>query len=540
MRRFLFAIFLIFSLVCSAFAGKYDIVDFVYTNDIHGHITVEEARFMNPDFPPKVGGLASVKTFIDRVRARAPKEDYTLFVLDAGDIFQGTLIGLYERGTVIPRAMNLVGYDYWTLGNHDFDYGADIPESLATIMNATCVCANLVDSTTGKLVPYVKPWDITERLGIRFGFFGIVTSRTPRMSFPVNVKGFVFTDMVDATKNCVKELRENGADVVIGLFHTGMPYNPDEGWKEVQKIESGEYATSGMDMNTMELIHFVPGVDIAFSGHIHKGYHTPWEDPVTHTVAVQNYSGTASVGYIRFYFDKKTHKIVKYECPEGDCIVTLFPEEFPPDSIVSAFVKEKQSLAEAGMHDTVGVALGDFHKSKALNTTIGNLVTTAMLEATGADVAMVNKGGIRDDIYKGSITRNDVFRVLPFDNRLIVCSITGKKLKQIIEVGLSSFSHGVCLSGAVVWYDPDREEFDRIIRMEINGEPLREDNIYKFVTIDYLMQGNSGMKILTTIPHKNQFFQGMLMRDAMYHYLEVHKEITPDESKRFINMGNQE
>jgi 5'-nucleotidase / UDP-sugar diphosphatase len=94
-----------------------------YTNDLHGGITEQEADFLNPNFPPLLGGGASAANIIFQYREQAEKEGNIVLLLDAGDIFQGTPIGTQTAGKAVVDYMNLVGYDAVTAGNHDFDLG---------------------------------------------------------------------------------------------------------------------------------------------------------------------------------------------------------------------------------------------------------------------------------------------------------------------------------------------------------------------------------------------------------------------------------
>jgi len=96
-----------------------------FTNDVHGGIIETKAEFLNPEFPPILGGGASAANIIRKVRQQAQQEGFSVLVLDAGDIFQGTLVGTLSKGKAVVEFMNKIGYDACVPGNHDFDLGKE-------------------------------------------------------------------------------------------------------------------------------------------------------------------------------------------------------------------------------------------------------------------------------------------------------------------------------------------------------------------------------------------------------------------------------
>ena len=114
-----------------------------YTNDLHGGITEQEAEFLNPDFPPILGGGAAAANIIFQARKQAEETDDIVLVLDAGDIFQGTPIGTKTEGQAIIEYMNDVEYDAVTAGNHDFDLGKDVFIKMTEKANFPILSANI-------------------------------------------------------------------------------------------------------------------------------------------------------------------------------------------------------------------------------------------------------------------------------------------------------------------------------------------------------------------------------------------------------------
>ncbi len=110
----------------------------MWTNDVHGHIAPEGAKFMNPDFPPPLGGGASAANYIKEVRAKAAAAGEEVLLVDVGDMFQGTPIGNKTQGEAVIKYFNAIGYDFAVPGNHDFDKGRDNTERLARMSEFPC------------------------------------------------------------------------------------------------------------------------------------------------------------------------------------------------------------------------------------------------------------------------------------------------------------------------------------------------------------------------------------------------------------------
>jgi 2',3'-cyclic-nucleotide 2'-phosphodiesterase (5'-nucleotidase family) len=148
-----------------------------------------------------------------------------------------------------------------------------------------------------------------------------------------------------------------------------------------------------------------------------------------------------------------------------------------------------------------------------------NLVTDAMCQRARADFGFNNFGGIRADIKAGTITQEDVFKVLPFGNQVVVFQASGHFLKQIMESKLEGKQRGLAISGGQIIYNSLQPDGDKITRFVINGKPLEAEKIYRIATTDYLMEGNSGLMMLKNIPAEQVAYTGILLRDAVIDYI---------------------
>ena len=127
-------------------------LNLLFSNDVHGGIDAVEATFMNPDFPPPLGGGASAATYIESVRKYAEENDEEVLLLDAGDFFQGHPIGTMSEGVAVINYMNWIGYDAMTIGNHEFDLGYDTLLRTISLAEFPIICGNIIVKETGDLI----------------------------------------------------------------------------------------------------------------------------------------------------------------------------------------------------------------------------------------------------------------------------------------------------------------------------------------------------------------------------------------------------
>jgi len=201
----------------------------IFTNDIHGGIDRSEASFINPDFPPTLGGGAVAGRYILEKRQEAEKNGWGFLLLDAGDIYQGTPLGTLSEGEAVIEYMNTVGYDVLTVGNHDFDNGWQNLKKLAELANFPFLGSNLYRKSTGELAEFVKPYIIKEIQGIKIGIIGATLSATPSMSFPEHVEDLDFRPEVDGINRYLPKIKAQGVNTIFLVTHAWLAYDPEDG-----------------------------------------------------------------------------------------------------------------------------------------------------------------------------------------------------------------------------------------------------------------------------------------------------------------------
>ncbi|MFH1311726.1 MAG: bifunctional UDP-sugar hydrolase/5'-nucleotidase [Candidatus Eisenbacteria bacterium] len=507
-------------------------ITIMHTNDVHGGIDRQGATFMDEEFPPQLGGGASLATLVKTQRAKAEKEGNGFLLFDTGDIWQGSPVGNYKGGEVVIEFMNRLGYDAWAPGNHEFDAGLENAFKLIEMAEFPVVAANLLDRQTGSLPPPATPYIIKEVAGVRIGIIGLITEETEYYSLPETVSRVEFLEVKPVTEKYIAELKGR-VDLIFVISHLGIPYDVRSAYKEM--IETGVEQRIRYGMNAMELVHHVPGIDLLVGGHIHVGLEQGWEDPLTHTICLQTYGRGTGVGVYEILVDPGSKKIVGYNLAEsGGSIVSLFEDEYWPDAEVAEFIEEWVDTAEVGMDEPIGRALIDITRVGVGESQLGNMITDAMREAVDADVAFTNLGGIRSNLAMGVITPRDVFRAVPFENTLVYFEMTGSYLKHVLEWRVKGMRQGAYVSGIEAAYSRARPDFDRLVALAVGGEPWDPDRIYRVATTDFIAAGNIGLQILTEIDPEYVHRTDIQVKEAVIDYVRRHSPLAPRIEGRLV------
>ena len=317
---------LILSLIfASSLHSKSSKLHLVFTNNIHGAIHELPARFINPEFSPLLAGGAGAYTYISNLRKEASEDGDFVILTDAGSLFQGTQLGTDDGGTKIMKWMNWMAYDAFVPGVRDFDQGVENLEKLKREANFPFLASNL------KGVNGIENYKIIDANGIKIGLIGLITPFLFDGLIPENYEGVEVLDLLK-TLNAQIETIRNDVDLIFVLSHLGLPYNREA---EYEKFIKGVFQKDLKIKNAIELAHFTNEVDVIITGGVSKGYDTPWVDPNTHTIVVQNYGNLTGIGHLILNIDKEKKIIKNYTFPtERGMMVNLFTDNIWPDLAV--------------------------------------------------------------------------------------------------------------------------------------------------------------------------------------------------------------
>lgn len=450
----------------------------LYTNDVH--CAVENNL-----------GYRSVEVMRDTLESAGK----SVILVDSGDSIQGDYIGSLTDGEAIVKIMNSLGYDAMALGNHEFDYGVDRLQELDTIADFDFVSCNFIDKETGKTV--FKPYSMVECDGIKFAFIGISTPDTFKSSTPAYFQdedgNFIYDMCADETGDLLAETvtqtaaqaREDGADYVIALSHLGieMTLSP---------------------FTSAELIPQISGVDAYLDGHSHSTVDSNYvKDADGHAVPVSQ-TGTklSSIGMLTF--------------DENGAISTTLINS----AEVEAVIEEEVSVLDEELDVVIGktdfpLIITDPANDKRIvrlaETNLGDFVTDAIRDYTGADIAIINGGGLRADLPSGDITNRNIQSVMPFNNEVSMISCSGQQILDALEYSViyypNEFGGFLQVSGLTFDVDVDvpsgvavddmgmfigiEGDSRRISNVMVNGEPLDPAGQYTLGGISYTLL-NSG------------------------------------------------
>ncbi len=365
----------------------------------------------------EVEGYARMAALKQEQSGRTPH----VAIVSSGDFVQGDVIGSVTQGESIVEIMNLIGYDFVALGNHEFDFGMERTLEIAEKLQAEELCANFTSTKTGE--PVFKPYSIVSYGNCDIAFLGLATPATatsvvPKTFYDENgnlAYSFNSKEFISNAQYWIDKSRREGADYVVVLSHLG-------------DVKDGEYPTS------LDLIHSTSGVDVVLDGHAHT---------VIPDSLVLDKEGKpvllASTGS-HFKFIGKLELSV-----DGKFTSTLLPADSLQDNAeVASYVEEvKKEVLAAGERivgkieeDMPAVDSNGDWLVRDRQMPIGTFCADAFRTVLGTDIAMINGGGIRDGLKAGDVTYNDLLSVFPFGNTACIVSITGAQIVDALEVSV--------------------------------------------------------------------------------------------------------
>jgi len=433
------------------------------------HLNDTHSRIEEDDYAGSMG-LAKVSSIVNDARDAGDN----VLLLDAGDALHGQTIATLSKGESIIDIMNLMGYDAMTAGNHDFNYGQDRLVELAGMADFPILGANVLKSDD---TPLLDEYVIKEFDGVKVGIFGLSTPETLYKTHPDNVAGLTFADPTETAQTMVDTL-EPLVDIIVCLGHIG---------------NEGDYTAEG-------IVSAVDGIDVFVDAHSHTAYETGLK--VNDTLIVQAGEYDKNLGKVSLSYE---NGIVT---ASASLITKDAAADIVPDEAVTALIDEIKTTNEVITSEVVASTdvelLGERGDVRTGQTNLGNLIAESILDATGADVALTNGGGIRASIDVGDITLGEVITVLPFGNYVVTKEVTGADIKFVLEVGLSkypdasgAFPH---IAGMTFTFDPNKAAGSRLVSVKIGGVEVVDTQTYVLATNDFSAAGGDDFTVLADYP----------------------------------------
>lgn len=489
----------------------------IETSDVHG-------SFFPYDFitrKPKGGSLARVSSYVNKLRKTYGEN---VILVDNGDILQGQPTCYYYNYInisdphIAAEVINYMGYNAEAFGNHDVETGHAVYDKWIKEVKCPMLGANIIDVATGK--PYVEPYVIIQRQGVKIAILGLLTPAIPNWLTEDLWKGLRFDEMVKSATYWMKHIQKTEKpDVIIGLFHSGK-----EGG-----IETEEY----MEDASIKVAQEIPGFDLILYGHDHNRHNETITNVDGKSVLCLNPSNNAyNVADATIDLTLKGKKVVDKQISGKIISVTEEPvdEEFmsyfqPHIDKINGYVNRKIGEAKQSIYT---------RDSYFGNSAFNDLILNLELQITGADIAFNAPLSFDAVINKGDIFVSDMFNLYKFENQLYVMRLTGEEIRKHLEMSYDQWvntmkspdDHLLLLtentrndqqrlgfknflfnfdSAAGIDYEVDVTKPNgkkvHIIKMS-NGEPFDESKWYKVAINSY--RGNGGGELLTLgagIPH---------------------------------------
>ena len=253
----------------------------------------------------------------------------------------------------------------------------------------------------------------------------------------------------------------------------------------------------------------------------------------------ESFGNGSSIGHAILLIDRKTKTLVGYDKPhDRGTLITLFEDEIWPDPEIQAVIQPYHEQAEAEMNKVIGTSAVSMVRGGPTSL-MGVVVADAMREYFDADLSFQNNGGVRANISAGDVTSRDIFSVLPFGNELVEVRMDGRIVRRIIERKLAGRSGGIIISGVKMEFDPTRPDYDRVVTLEIGGEPWDPDRTYKVIMTNFLMEGNSGLHFLTSIPPDMVTPTQITTAESLEHYFAENSPVRPQVGLRWVEKPGQ-
>ncbi len=487
-------------------AGHEQTLVLLHTNDMHGRLLEGEYDGM---------GFAKLATLANEFRS----ENDNVLLLDAGDALHGLPIATLTEGESVVRVMNAVGYDVMSPGNHDFNYksetrmGYERLMELAEMAEFPILAANVYKEDGTRLM---NAYELFEFEGFTVAVFGLATPETKTKSHPFNTTGLEFRDPLEEAQKVVAEL-DGMADVVVALVHLGQDEETMETWRSTTVAE------------------MVDGIDVMIDGHSHTTLEEGMMLGDTLLASAGDYNKNLGVVELVITEGEVTEATARLIMKEETTEVAEQQDIMDMIAVYDAMGQE--ALSEVAGVTTVEL-VGVREMVRAGETNLGNLLTDAMLDLSGADIAFSNGGGIRASVPAGTITRGNIIEVFPFGNLIEVKEVTGAMMKEILEHGTDAypevagkFPH---VGGMTYQIDLSRPVGDRIVNMMIDGQPIDMEATYELATNDFVAAGGDGYAMLGDLPYIKSM---SALDEALFMYIQERGVIAPEVEGRITVVG---
>lgn len=442
-------------------------VSIFHTTDLHGHIVPTKTY----DGIENVGGLARCATCIRQWKRETPDS----LLVDIGDVYQGTNESLINQGNLMIGLFNRLGYDAWTLGNHDFDWGPEMLEKNLALSQMPILTGNLKVSgkSSGQFEGAwnkVRPWMMKEIGGFRIALIGLITPGLPYWLAKETLGAAVVEHPAESLKRSIAEARSAKADAIIVMGHMG--------WRK-----EDDFANP-----VREILKNTPGVDVFLAGHTHQDQPSWKTGDVLCTQA--SYYGI-HCGRVDLTFDTDSRKLI-----DRKAITVLMDKKFDLDPAVMEAAnpdlkKSAEQLARkvATVTQTIPGTGGNNPLARLFCEIFASALKRKNIEVDGVFHGTFGTG----DLQPGDITVDDCWKLLPYENLLATARLSTNDLIEVIKE-----ERRIRKSDRTLWpFDLKLDRSGTVTSFQRDGKPVEPGATFTIAMNSYDAQsgGQSLMRL---------------------------------------------
>jgi 2',3'-cyclic-nucleotide 2'-phosphodiesterase (5'-nucleotidase family) len=491
------AVIALLALLCIVSCAQPQALTILHTNDMHAGFLPHEAAWIQSVPKPMVGGFTELSWMVDSIR----KAKGDVLLLDGGDVMTGTPISEFEYngtpGGALFEMMNKIGYDAWTIGNHDLDISQENLRALTAIARFPTLSANLTDSS-GKAVLNNREYVIVKKNGLRVGIIGLMTRDLFNVTNTNNLHGLAVGNAASVAQRIIDKI-EPETDLIIALAHEGV------------EDDSALAATTH-------------GLGVIIGAHSHTRLKVP--KMVNGVIICQAGANGENLGELDLTVEG--HKVTSHEGK----LITLWQRNDRAKSELSMMVDSLRGRVDQEYAEVLGTLTEDWKRSRSGESNIGSFIADALREAGKADIGITNSSGIRKDLTAGNIRRLDLFEVSPFRNVLCTFRLSGKEVRELVGRYVQSVADGrtsIDLSGITCTWKRSGSGI-AIASLKIGGNDIREEQEYLCATSDFLV--NQSGKYLGMVP-SDVLYNTMTIAQSLAAKVQRDKTVHGELVRRF-------
>ena len=456
-------------------------IRFLMSSDVHGYIY----PYSYANNKPERQGFGALAHTIRRLR------NENTIVIDNGDVLEGSPFAYYhfekeaDKPNPITQIMNEIHYDFFNLGNHDFNHGQKTLMEHVDNLDSVCLSANLIYK--GKRLS--KPYHLINVAGKNIALFGVVTHFIPNWEKPENITDFEFIDALTCAKDICAKIKEDGkADYVVGVYHGGFEKDPHT----ITDVGGGVGENQGYEMCKQ-----IDNLDVLLTGHQHRSL----KGVLYNTTYIQNYHHATELSF------------VEINTETGEIETEILKVDKEVDEGILKITQDEEDRCQKWLDTSLGttnidLVIKDENYARLHKSQVVTFLNNVNFAVTGADISgsalfLFAKG------FERNITMRDLVATYVFPNTLVVKKINGKILKEYLE----KTSEFWAVKDGKIIVEPSRDfptpqhhnydmldgvEYEikvsnpigqRITRLTRNGVPVKDDDEFTLCINNYRASG---------------------------------------------------